>query len=60
MADTNEGARPDNISTEHQKPGDAMRPQDTLDSENDAAKRPGDFNPGEDAGSAQPSGNPAD
>lgn len=35
------------------------RPDDTLGSENAArTTRPQDFDPGEDAGSAQPSGNP--
>lgn len=60
MPDAPEGASPHNISTEHQKPGDAKRPKDTLDSDNDAAHWAKDFNPGEDAGKAEPSGNPAD
>lgn len=51
---------PANLSTEHQKPGDAKRPRDTLDSDNDAAHRAKDFDPAEDAGKAEPSGNPAD
>jgi hypothetical protein len=51
---------PDNLSTEHQKPGDAKRPRDTLDGENDAAHWAKNFDPAEDAGKAEPSGNPAD
>ncbi|MDP5277571.1 hypothetical protein Q9Q95_01440 [Sphingomonas sp. DG1-23] len=54
------GTSPHNRSTEHQKSGDAMRPKDTLDSGNDAAHRAKDFNPAEDVGKADPSGNPAD
>ena len=49
-----------NLSTEHQKPGDARRPRDTLDSENDAAHRAKDFDPAEDVGKAEPSGDRAD
>jgi hypothetical protein len=49
-----------NLSTEHQKPGDATRPKDTLDSDNDAAHWAKDFNPAEDVGKAEPSGDPAD
>lgn len=60
MADTPGGTHPHNLSTEHQKPGDAKRPRDTLDSENDAAHWAKDFNPAEDAGKAEPSGDPAD
>lgn len=60
MPDTPEGTSPHNLSTEHQKPGDAMRPGDTLDSDNDAAHRARDFNPAEDVGKARPSGNPVD
>jgi hypothetical protein len=48
-----------NLSTGHQKQGDARRPKDTLDSPNTAATRAGDFDPGEDAGNAEPGGNPA-
>ena len=51
---------PDSLSTEHQKPDDAERPRDTLDSENDAAHWAKDFDPAEDAGKAEPSGDPAD
>lgn len=60
MADPDTGTSPHNISTEHQKPGDATRPKDTLDSSNDSARWAKDFDPAEDAGSAEPSGNPAD
>lgn len=60
MPDSPDGARPDNISTAHQKPGDATRPKDTLDSENDSAHWAKDFDPGADAGKAEPSGNPTD
>jgi hypothetical protein len=49
-----------NLSTDHQEDGDAGLPGDTLDSEHVAAKDPGQFNPGEDAGKAEPSGNPVD
>jgi hypothetical protein len=55
-----DGTNPHNLSTEHQKPGDATRPKDTLDSENDAAHWAKDFDPAEDAGKAKPSGNPVD
>ena len=51
---------PDNLSTEHQKPGDAKRPRDTLDSDNDAAHWAKDFDPADDAGEAEPSGNRTD
>lgn len=37
MSDIPDRTSPHNLSTEHQKPGDAKRPRDTLDSENDAA-----------------------
>jgi hypothetical protein len=60
MADPQTGTDPQNLSTEHQKEGDAKRPKDTLDSPNDAAHWAKDFDPGEDAGKARPSGNPAD
>jgi hypothetical protein len=60
MPDTPGGTNPHNISTEHQKQGDAMRPKDTLDSDNDEAHWPKDFNPAEDVGKAKPSGNPTD
>lgn len=60
MPDTPGGTSPHNLSTEHQKPGDARRPRDMLDSENDAAHRAKDFDPAEDAGKAEPSGDRAD
>lgn len=60
MADPDTGTDPQNLSTEHQKQGDARRPRDTLDSTNDSAQWARDFNPAEDAGKARPSGNPAD
>ncbi len=55
-----DGTDPKNLSTEHQPAGEAMRPKDTLDSENDAAHWAKDFNPAEDVGKARPSGNPTD
>ena len=58
MADT--GTRPTNLSTEHQKEGDAKRPKDTLDSPNDEAHWAKDFDPAGDVGKAKPSGNPTD
>lgn len=60
MADPDTGTAPQNLSTEHQKQGDAMRPKDTLDSPDDSAHLAKDFDPAEDAGKARPSGNPAD
>lgn len=60
MPDTSSGTSPHNLSTEHQKPGDAKRPKDTLDSDNDAAHWAKDFDPAEDAGKAEPGGARAD
>jgi hypothetical protein len=60
MPDAPGNTSPRNLSTEHQAPGDAKRPKDTLDSKNDEAHWPKDFNPAEDVGKAKPSGNPAD
>jgi hypothetical protein len=61
MPDTSAGGTsPHNLSTEHQKPGDAKRPRDTLDSENDSAHWAKDFDPAADAGKAEPSGNRTD
>lgn len=51
---------PRNLSTDHQRPGDAKRPRDTLDSPNAAAHWPKDFDPAGDVGKATPSGNPTD
>lgn len=60
MADPDTGTDPHNLSTEHQKEGDAKLPKDTLDSPNTAAHWPKDFNPAEDVGKPRPSGNPLD
>lgn len=60
MPDTPGGTSPHNLSTEHQKLGDARRPRDTLYSEKDAVRRAKDFDPAEDAGKAEPSGDRTD
>ena len=49
-----------NLSTEHQKEGDAMRPKDTMDSPNDEAHWAKDYDPAGDVGRAKPTGNPTD
>ena len=58
MPDT--GTSEHNLSTDHQKSGDAMRPKDTMDSDNDEAHWAKDFDPAGDVGKAKPSGNPTD
>ena len=60
MPDAPGGTDPHNLSTDHQKPGDAAKPKDTMDSENDQAHWAKDFDPAADVGKAKPSGNPAD
>lgn len=52
--------RTENLSTEHQKPGDAKQPKGTLDSSDTQAHWPKDFDPAGDVGRARPSGNPTD
>ena len=51
--------RPDapNISTEHQKMGDAVRPSDTLDRKAGAVHPAKDFDPVEDVGRPEPGTN---
>lgn len=44
-----------NLSTEHQKPGDAKRPSDTLDRPADTVHPAADFDPAADVGKAEPS-----
>jgi len=44
-----------NLSTEHQKEGDARRPSDTLDRPADQVHPAKDFDPTDDVGKAEPS-----
>jgi hypothetical protein len=52
--DPDMGTPEENLSTEHQKEGDARFPSDTLDKQD--APDPRDFVPGRDEGKAKPSG----
>ncbi|MEP9400691.1 hypothetical protein [Sphingomonas sp. VNH70] len=45
-----------NISTDHQRSGDAKRPSDTLDRPADQVHPAKDFDPVADVGSAEPGG----
>lgn len=51
--DPDTGTRPHNLSTEHQKSGDARHPRDTLDKPKEHWAK--DFQPGRDEGEAEPS-----
>ena len=50
------GTKPSNLSTEHQKQGDAKRPSDTLDRPADQVHQAREFDPAEDVGHAEPEG----
>jgi len=57
MADRRpDSTRPENISTEHQKDGDAGLPNDTLNRPADQVHPPRDFNPADDVGHPEPKG----
>jgi hypothetical protein len=48
------GTPTENLSTEHQKEGDARLPSDTLDRPEDQVHEAREFTPGEDEGRAEP------
>lgn len=56
MAEHDMGTPQHNLSTEHQKEGDATRPSDTLDRPADKVHPPKDFDPVKDVGKAEPGG----
>ncbi|MBB3909488.1 hypothetical protein [Sphingomonas desiccabilis] len=56
MADRDMGTPDHNLSTEHQKNGDATLPSDTLDKPADEVSPAKDFDPVNDVGKPQPGG----
>jgi hypothetical protein len=52
--DSGAGGRQDNLSTEHQEPGDAGKPSDTLNRPKEKTHAPREYEPAEDAGKAEP------
>ena len=55
MVDRDKGTPDHNLSTEHQKTGDAALPSDTLDKPADEVAPAKDFDPAGDVGKPQPS-----
>ena len=51
---TQDGPSPENLSTEHQKEGDARRPKDTLDRPPEQVHQAREFDPAEDVGHPEP------